>query len=277
MKSYFLIVLSTIYMQYSCEDYCEIVGADTGSTNKSLEQYEDCEVAGILSLFQTDVTDLNYLSNLRKVNKYVEIAHNGSLKSLKGLDNLEYIGDAVYIYGNDVLQSLEGLEKLSSVGKACKDIGDGPVCKIQIKFNSIKDFKGLKNLDYSYIPLELIEKSYEGLEHFVGVKDIKKDNFPGNYVGITASSFEKSVKPFANLKNTNLYIDFCNEEGYFEGAFWESPRPDEIKGNYDFVNDIVSFTNGMKIKNPSMKIGMDLDLASKNFCDETYEPCGECQ
>jgi len=269
MKAIIYFYLSLFWVQYTCEDYCEIVGAGMSSTNVELEQYEDCEVAGVLSIIQTDITDLKYLHNLRRVNKYLKIAHNGSLRTLTGLDNLEYVGAAVYIYHNDILQSLEGLGKLKSVGKDCNEKksldSGGPPCELQIKFNEIQDFKGLKSLDYSYIPIKLHEKSYEGMEHFYGVKKNKFSDF----LIITAYNFKKSVSPFINLKLGTFSVWPCNEDIYhFEYG-------DELKGNYDYVQDILLFKEQLEKKRPELTVYVIDD--PKEFCSDIYEPCGECQ
>jgi hypothetical protein len=78
-----------------------------------ISNYE--RVIGDLIISNTDLTDLDPLVNLTRVDGSLYINQNGSLTSISGLNNVSYIGDGLFISNNGSLSNLDGFANLLSL------------------------------------------------------------------------------------------------------------------------------------------------------------------
>lgn len=80
--------------------------------------YPGCtEIEGFLKIKETisgNITNLNGLSSITKINGYLEIKSNDALNDLSGLSNLSYLNHYLNIWGNSSLTSLTGLEGINT-------------------------------------------------------------------------------------------------------------------------------------------------------------------
>src|SRR5690606_27966980 len=85
----------------------------------------------------SNLTDLDGLSNLTSVGGFLDIHNNSNLTNLDGLSNLTSVGGFLAIYNNSNLTNLNGLSNLTSVG-----------ADLVISSNySLTDISGLQNID----------------------------------------------------------------------------------------------------------------------------------
>src|SRR5690606_1131249 len=94
----------------------------------------------------SQLTNLDGLSNLTQIGGYLYIVNNSQLTNLDGLSNLTQIGGYLYIQNNAVLENLDGLSALESIN------GD------LVIFNNavLTDISGLQNID----PATILPNTY---------------------------------------------------------------------------------------------------------------------
>ncbi|HHH53963.1 MAG TPA: hypothetical protein ENK91_09915, partial [Bacteroidetes bacterium] len=83
------------------------------------QQYNCSEIQGNVTIMEAvpnDITNLNGLSQITKIDGYLSIKHNSHLKYLTGLDNLTEIGDFLSIYQDDYLKNINALSNVTSIG-----------------------------------------------------------------------------------------------------------------------------------------------------------------
>ena len=71
-----------------------------------------------LQISGPDITNLDSLIGLKRINGDFTIFLNPELQNLRGLDSLHMVEEYFYIHNNDALTDLIGLEKLFEVGEA---------------------------------------------------------------------------------------------------------------------------------------------------------------
>jgi len=128
------------------------------------QQYNYCtEIEGNVVIHEStagDITNLNGLSNITKIDGYLNIYTNSHLKYLTGLDNLTEIGGYLNLYNNDYLKNINALSNLTSVGEF-----------VQIKGNDfLLNIEGLSGLDE--IPGYLVIKDNPDLGNLSGLDNI---------------------------------------------------------------------------------------------------------
>ena len=69
-------------------------------------------ISGTLTIVSPDLTNLNGLESIERINYGLEIHNNLLLTDLDGLTNLRMVGWDLKIIGNDVLSSIAGLDNL---------------------------------------------------------------------------------------------------------------------------------------------------------------------
>jgi N-acetylneuraminic acid mutarotase len=99
------------------------------------------EIEGNVSIFMSNITNLNGLSVLNTIGGNLSISSNPSLVSLSGLGGLTSIGGSFYIDNNNSLINFEGLENLNSVS------GDFDIGYVEYGNPSLTSLDGLNNLD----------------------------------------------------------------------------------------------------------------------------------
>ena len=62
-----------------------------------------------------EIFNLNGLSKIKTVGKFIQIKDNANLKSLRGLDQLTHVGGGLSIINNDSLVDLNGLNSLTQI------------------------------------------------------------------------------------------------------------------------------------------------------------------
>jgi hypothetical protein len=104
--------------------------------------YPECsEIEGNVTIFMSNITNLNGLSVLNTIGGNLSISSNPSLVSLSGLGGLTSIGGSFYLDNNNSLINFEGLENLNSVS------GDFDIGYIESGNSSLTSLNGLNNLD----------------------------------------------------------------------------------------------------------------------------------
>src|SRR5690606_26650109 len=121
-------------------------------------------VGGYLYIYEnSNLTNLDGLSNLTSVGGYLRISTNSSLTNLDGLSNLTSVGGYLQIYNNSNLTNLNGLSNLTSVG-----------ADLVISYNySLTDISGLQNID----PASILSTNDLGL-YIVGNTSLSVCNLP---------------------------------------------------------------------------------------------------
>jgi len=153
--------------------------------------YPDCtEIEGFVEFVGTDIINLDALSQITKIGKYLRI-ENTSLVNLNGLENVTILGEYLEVLDNPLLENLKGLDNVTNVGG-----------KIQLTNNaSIINLEGLESLTYTGGFLDI--QNNNSLQNLKGL-----DNFNtiGYYVKIESNP---SLLNLAGLeKITSIGNDF---------------------------------------------------------------------
>lgn len=106
--------------------------------NNFKAQYPGCtEIAGTLIINGGDITNLDGLNHIEKINVSLGIDQCYSLTNLDGLSSLKYIGGTFVLSRNNSLSNIDGLSSLKSIGK-----------DFQIILNdALQNINGLASLD----------------------------------------------------------------------------------------------------------------------------------
>ncbi len=127
--------------------------------------YPNCEeINGLVSIFESDVSSLAPLQNIKRVNGNFNLNFNFDLEDLAGLENLEYIEGQLTISNCPLLEDFLELNKLTHIG--------GLIVSFNDKFES---FDGLQNV--LSIPGQLIiqrNKSLINIDALSGLRDIQQ-------------------------------------------------------------------------------------------------------
>jgi len=138
----FTFLLSTNLIAQDCPEGSVALKTQAAIDN-FLVQYPNCtEIQGILTIgtdyliTPSDISNLNGLVNLVKINTSLNITNNPSLRNLEGLDELNYIAQHFNIHDNHNLITVNGLRNLETI-------------KGELRINnnySLKTLDGLDNL-----------------------------------------------------------------------------------------------------------------------------------
>lgn len=87
--------------------------------------YPNChEIMGNLVLESNDITNVDSLIQVTRVNGTLRVTRCDSLDSLKGLKSIKYIRNTLEIRGNNLLTSLQGLNNLDSIGGSLRIVSN---------------------------------------------------------------------------------------------------------------------------------------------------------
>jgi hypothetical protein len=185
-----------------------------------------CGIKGNLQIgspdSETDITNLENLESLKKIDGKVTVQNNTGLLNLQGLNNIEEITWDLEITQNNALVNLNGLDALKTLGSG-DYVGDftiwknnalinlegvGPVNKmarIYVTSNaSLQNLKGLENLEQAYslnIASNNVITTLEGLENL----SLLLQN-----LGIEENAQLASLEALHSLSSVKLlHIAFC--------------------------------------------------------------------
>lgn len=133
----FGLFLSKAYSQNTC-----LAGGITFSTQNEIdtfsEYYPDCtNILGGVLIVNSNIYNLNGLSQIQEIGGYLEIWGNENLTNLNGLNQLNSLGGTFWLTENPALTSLEALAQLNTVNG-----------QIYIGFNdSLSTLSGLDNIN----------------------------------------------------------------------------------------------------------------------------------
>jgi len=122
MKKTFIATLITVVFALQTQAQSCFVGGIEISSQKEINDfkifYPSCKVIeGDVYIYgPNDITNLNGLSNLTRINGSLVITESPSLTSLAGLSKLQTISDGMIIFGNGALPNLNGLSSLTAIG-----------------------------------------------------------------------------------------------------------------------------------------------------------------
>ncbi len=154
----------------------------TFSTQENIDNFQSnypgCnEIEGDVTINGDDITNLNGLSILNKIDGSLKILVCNNLTTLSGLDSLSYIGGDLFIQHNESLTNLIGLNNLTYIGEVLY----------------LNDLQSLTDL----LPLE-------NLTHTGGIGIIKCNELI-NFSGLNNIT---SINGTINIQNNNSLINF---------------------------------------------------------------------
>jgi len=145
MKKAFLTTLSALLFTLTSLAQSCLPGGITLSTQAQVDSfpilYPGCtEIAGNVTIGtnNSNITNLNALSNITSIGGFLYISGNSALVSLSGLEQITSIGGYLKLFGNQSLSSFSGLSNLQSIGG---------YLQIDVN-NSLVDLSGLEQLSY---------------------------------------------------------------------------------------------------------------------------------
>lgn len=212
--------------------------------------FPECEeILGDLHITNanSDISNLQGLSNIRKVHGSVIIQYQDSLPDLSGLEGLDSVGSFIWIRYNDGLQSLSGLEGLSLIEN-----------DLVITENSLlNNINGLNNLEILNGELDVSFNSSLDNIQFLNLQHVESNINIGDYfwTGPLSESLN-TISGFNRLKTVigeiNIYGASLNEVSGF---------------------DSLTYTNELNIYNDSIQL-----ISGFNQLDSTsqiiIEPSG---
>jgi hypothetical protein len=198
MKKLFLFSLALIFCQLPAfSQHCLPEGI-TFTTQSQIDSfqvnYPECTVIeGDVMIAGDDISNLEGLASLTKINGEIVICFNDSLAILTGLEGLTSIGDALRIYENNSLLSLSGLDNIDPASLGIIEIWHNPLlsdCDVQWICNYLGDPKGTINIYQNAVgcnnPFEIANSCGivlsclpYGNYYFLSQADV--DNFPSYY------------------------------------------------------------------------------------------------
>jgi len=191
------------------------------------------EIQGNVSIgngYSTDITNLNGLSVITKIDGYLHINNNGNLPDLTGLGSLLSVGGYLLIEENDTMTTFNGLNALTTVGgdlrifenlnlvaltglNALTTIGG----KLDIGYNpSLASLTGLESLvatgDLGIAYVNSIS-DLNGLNSLANVGGYLIINGCSGLANLTGLSSLTTINGFLGLVDTPLLTDLTGLEG----------------------------------------------------------------
>jgi hypothetical protein len=103
--------LTLVYSKPSNAQVCQ--GDITLSTQAQVDGFACTQLIGNLTISGDDVTNLNGLSSLRRIQGQLLITNNANLITVDGLPALDSIGQGIEISGNPQLETIDGFSSLT--------------------------------------------------------------------------------------------------------------------------------------------------------------------
>ena len=184
------------------------------------QQYNCDEIQGnviINEAVPNNITNLNGLSQLTKIDGYLSIKHNSHLEYLTGLDNLTEIGDFLSIYQNDYLKHINALSNVTSIGSFIIIDDNDVLMKITglsgldqingyLKIKKNPDLINLEGLDnVTTITGELQINNNSGLTDMAGLDNLTSI---GSNLNISYNSNLANLAGLENLNTIGGYLNF---------------------------------------------------------------------
>lgn len=161
-------------------------------------------IGGSLEIDNTDLTNMNGLSNLQHIVGDVLITSNYSLLNLGGMNNLSTIGGNLYIRFNNALTSLDGLESLTTIGGS-----PGSNAGFTIYENeNLTDISSLQSLTYIAFGLGISSNNLSTLTGLEQLHTVGKDFYIGDnhLVNLDGLQGLTSIGGYAYINNENELI-----------------------------------------------------------------------
>ncbi len=112
------LLLTALLVPFFTSSFSQVCEGDVVLTTQAEVNAFDCEmVMGTLLITGPDITSLEPLGELKKVDEHFILQGLSSLQSLAGLENLMDVTCSFEIKDSDALSDLRGLDKLDSVGR----------------------------------------------------------------------------------------------------------------------------------------------------------------
>ena len=239
----FFLFLSTCLFSQDCpEGSVELT--TQAAVDNFLQQYPNCtEIQGILMIGTnyltepSDITNLNGLTNLVKINTSLNITNNPFLVNLEGLNQLSYIARHLNIHDNHNLLTLNGLPKLTTIKGELRISNNYALESLSGLDNlatlgtfRIRDNPSLAICDFDFICERVGGLTYNWSANLV-------DNAPGCNQAL-------KVKSICNQHAFRVpYIIFFDENNNQKFDHGERPHPDgqlSINGqNTDEFDDLI--------------------------------------
>ncbi|MCA9445048.1 MAG: FG-GAP repeat protein [Candidatus Omnitrophica bacterium] len=103
---------------YEMTGPCTCYGSYHIQSQADIDAINRCNIIeGNLSVIYSEITTLNGIERLKRMEGSLDIEDNEFLTSLDGLENLTHVGGTLNIFRNKKISSLEGLQNLTFVGR----------------------------------------------------------------------------------------------------------------------------------------------------------------
>ncbi len=211
---YLSMLLSAILLvTYSCKDKIDTKPDEIVYTgNLSFENMQSIisfyekgytVLNGNISIEYNDtLTNLYYLSNLKRIHGELMIVMNPNLESLEGLNQLDTVTGNFSIVSCTKLSNLKGLDGLKYVGGEFKILSN----------NSLVNAEGLNNLSYIEVKLKFAGNanmtSLKGLENLRKINKVLEIGF---IEGMGNPKLE-SIAALSNLKEVGYLLEIGNND-----------------------------------------------------------------
>src|SRR5690606_7927352 len=208
-----------------------------------LTNYPNCtQFPGMITVEGSNITNLNGLSRLTKIDSHLRIWHTTQLFNLQGLESLTEIGGNLNLFTNHNIQSLEGLNNLTKIG-AHFDFYINP---------SLKEVNALSNLTQIGGFLQLSESPQ--ITDISGLRNVN----PSTILGSGLHLVNNSSLSVCNLPN------FCT---YLQGS-----GPRNISGNAGNCISVQAISNACNVSCTAGNITLNSQAQVDQF-GGTYMHC----
>lgn len=215
----FLLLISNLVSSQDCPP-SDVYFLFQNQIDEYAAQYPNCtEINGYLIIDGSNITNLEGLSKLKTIRKYLDIRGNPGLTNLKGLENIETISHSLIIQSSKTLKDISALSKVRVVGHT-----------LLVRYNeALTNLEGLENIRSIGSAIEIEENP--ALETINGFDSLISVNYR---FWIKSNPVLKDIAGFERLSFINKDFDIEN-----------NPSLEQIEGfnNLGRINGDLSISN----------------------------------
>lgn len=188
-----ILCLTLVYSKPSFAQVCQ--GDITLSSQAQVDAFVCTRLIGNLTISGDDITNLNGLSSLRRVQGQLFISNNPNLIVLDGLPALDSVGGGIEISGNPQLETVNGFSSLTIVHNTLL-ISNNP------KLTSFDGFNKVERIT-SFFDSQVIIDNNASLPNVDGLASLRSFSGKSTYVVISNNPALSNINGLSSLRSLN--------------------------------------------------------------------------